>query len=53
MTPLKEQTMVDFRIQRHFHRNLTLRRYLLDSGLLKHAGDIYWRPVPDKEGNDA
>ena len=44
---------VDFKIQRHFHHTLTLRRYLLDSGLLLHASDIYWRPAPEKEGHDA
>jgi DNA-binding transcriptional ArsR family regulator len=31
-------------ISRHYHKQETLRRYLLDSRLLKRAGSIYWRP---------
>lgn len=30
-------------IGRHFHKQELLRRYLLDSRLLKRAGSIYWR----------
>ncbi|MCA9972215.1 MAG: DUF2087 domain-containing protein [Anaerolineales bacterium] len=33
-------------LQRHFHKQETLRRYLLDAQLLMHTGGIYWRPAP-------
>ena len=35
---------VDAIIGRHYPRQLTLRRYLVDSRLLKRTGGIYWRP---------
>lgn len=39
-------------LQRHFHKQETLRRYLLDARLLKQTGGIYWRPAAAAGGDN-
>ncbi|MCA9961540.1 MAG: DUF2087 domain-containing protein [Chloroflexota bacterium] len=47
------EAAVNMMITRRFHKQETLRRYLLDAHLLKRTGGIYWRPLPEEGGQDA